>query len=72
MPVLTLQVGVAEHFPLASPVPHALVAKFFNTGGIPQSPSREWVKGLPGRLKVFGKCLTTIWSIKPGLYRFIS
>jgi hypothetical protein len=66
--VLTLQIGIAEHLPFSSPVPHALLAKFFNARGISQSPRREWRKWLTRGLDMSGKCLSTIRSIKPSLY----
>lgn len=69
--VLTLKVGVAEHLPFSSPVPHTLLAKLFNARGITESPSRERRKWLTRGLNMSGKCLSTIGSIQPGLYMFI-
>lgn len=66
--VLTLQVGIAEHLPFSSPVPHTLLAKFLNPRGIPESPRRERRKRLARGLNMSGKCLSTIWSVQPGLY----
>lgn len=63
MDVLTLQVGVAEHLPFSSPVPHTLLAKLFNSRDIPQSPRCERRKWLTRGLDMSGKCLSTIWSI---------
>lgn len=69
--VLTLQVGIAEHLPFSSPVPHILLAKLFNSRGIPQSPRRKRRKWLTRGLDMPGKRLSTIWSIEPGLYILI-
>lgn len=69
--VLTLQVGIAEHLPFSSPVPHALLAKFFNARGIPQGPRRKRRKWLTRGLDMSGKRLSTIWSIQSGLYMLI-
>lgn len=44
------------------------MAKIFNSGGIPESPSRKRLKGFAGRLEMSCKCSTAVWSVKSGLF----